>query len=181
MSEKIDIKKGKDIKKEKDEKKSHELAVRRESPFSLFQEMDRMFDNLWRGFDETFWPFRRRRYEPIRWEDLPVYRTPLSNIVEDKDKYNITAELPGLDKGDIEITYHGGMLEIKGEQKEEKKEEKEGYVRREFSSASYYRAFSLPENIDQDAIDANLEKGLLRIKIPKREPEKKEKKKIEIK
>ncbi|MFX1410125.1 MAG: Hsp20/alpha crystallin family protein [Promethearchaeota archaeon] len=181
MSEKIDIKKGKDIKKEKDEKKTHELAVRRESPFSLFQEMDRMFDNLWRGFDEHFWPFRRRRYEPIRWEDLPVYRTPLSNIVEDEDKYNITAELPGLDKGDIEITFHDGMLEIKGEQKEEKKEEKEGFVRREFSSASYYRAFSLPENIDEGAIDAILEKGLLKIKIPKKEPEKKEKKKIEIK
>jgi len=73
------------------------------------------------------------------------------------------------------------MLEIKGEQKEEIKEEKEGYVRREFSSASYYRAFSLPENIDEDAIDANLEKGILTVKIPKKEFEKKEKKKIEIK
>lgn len=181
MSEKIDVKKGKDLKKEKNEKKSHELVVRRESPFSLFQEMDRMFDNLWRGFDDYFWPFRRRRYEPIKWEDLPVYRTPLSNIVEDDEKYSITAELPGLDKGDIEITFHDGMLEIKGEQKEERKEEKEGYVRREYSSSSYYRAFSLPENIDEETIDASLEKGLLNVKIPKKEPEKKEKKKIEVK
>jgi HSP20 family protein len=181
MSEKIDVKKGKDLKKEMNEKKSHELAVRRESPFSLFQEMDRMFDNLWRGFDDYFWPFRRRRYEPIKWEELPVFRTPLSNIVEDEDKYSITAELPGLDKGNIQITFHDGMLEIKGEQKEERKEEKEGYVRREFSSASYYRAFSLPENIDEEAIDASLEKGLLNVKIPKKEPEKKEKKKIEVK
>ncbi len=181
MSEKIDIKKGKDLKKERDDKKSHELAVRRESPFSLFQEMDRMFDNLWRGFDESFWPFRRRRYEPIKWEDLPVFRTPLSNITENKESYSITAELPGLDKGDIEITIHDGMLEIKGEQKEEKKEEKEGYVRREYSSASYYRAFSLPENIEEDAIEAGLDKGILNVNIPKKEPEKKEKKKIEIK
>ncbi len=173
MSEKIDIRKGKDLKKERDERKSHELAVRRESPFSLFQEMDRMFDNLWRGFDESFWPFRRRRYEPIKWEDLPVYRTPLSNITENKESYSITTEIPGLDKGDIEITIHDGMLEIKGEQKEEKKEEKEGYVRREYSSASYYRAFSLPENIDEDAIEAGLEKGILNVHIPKKEPEKK--------
>jgi HSP20 family protein len=181
MSEKIDVKKVKDVKKTKDERKSHELAVKRESPFSLFQEMDRIFDNIWRGFDETFWPFRRRRYEPIKWEDLPVYRTPLSNITEDENNYKITAELPGLDKGDIEITVHDGMLEIIGEQKEEKKEEKEGFVRREYSSASYYRAFSLPENIDEDAIEAGLEKGILNLKIPKKEPEKKEMKKIEIK
>jgi len=183
MSEgkKIDIKKGKDIKKEKNEKKTRELAIRRESPFSLFQEMDRMFDNLWRNFDETFWPFRRRRYQPIKWEEVPIYRTPLSNITEDEKNYNISAELPGLDKGDIEITFHDGMLEIKGEQKEEVKEEKEGYVRREFSSASYYRAFSLPENIDENAIDAILEKGILNVKIPKKEIERKEKKKIEIK
>jgi len=183
MSEdkKIDIKKGKETKKEKNESKSRELAIRRESPFSLFQEMDKMFDNLWRNFDETFWPFRRRRYQPIKWEEVPFYRTPLSNITEDDKNYNISAELPGLDKGDIQITFHDGMLEIKGEQKEEIKEEKEGYVRREFSSASYYRAFSLPENIDEDAIDANLEKGILTVKIPKKEFEKKEKKKIEIK
>ncbi|MFX1419509.1 MAG: Hsp20/alpha crystallin family protein [Promethearchaeota archaeon] len=182
MSEKIDVKKGKELKRERDDKKSHELAVKRESPFSLFQEMDRMFDNIWKGFDDTFWPFsRKRRYEPIKWEDLPIYRTPLSNITEDENSYSITAELPGLDKGDIEITIHDGMLEIKGEQKEEKKEEREGYVRREYSSASYYRAFNLPENIDEEAIDAGLKKGILNLKIPKKEPEKKEKKKIEVK
>jgi len=178
---KIEVKKSKALKKEKDEQKSRELSIRRESPFSLFQEMDRMFDNLWRNFDESFWPFRRRRYEPIKWDELPIYRTPLSNITEEKNNYIVSAELPGLDKADIEITFHDGMLEIKGEQKEEKKEEKEGYVRREFSSASYYRAFSLPENIDVDAIDANLDKGILNINIPKKKPEKVEKKKIEVK
>ena len=178
---KIDIKKDKDIKTDKNEKKSRELAIRRESPFSLFQEMDRMFDNLWRSFDESFWPFSRRRHEPLKWEELPFYRTPLSNIVEEEKSYNITAELPGLDKGDLTITFHDGMLEIKGEQKQEKKEEKKGFVRREFSSASYYRAFSLPENIDSEAIDAKLDKGILKITIPKKEPEKIEKKKIEVK
>ncbi|MFX1329234.1 MAG: Hsp20/alpha crystallin family protein [Promethearchaeota archaeon] len=183
MSEdkKIDIKKGKENKKESNEKKTRELAVRRESPFSLFQEMDRMFDNLWRNFDETFWPFRRRRYQPVKWEEAPFYRTPLSNIIEDEKNYNISAELPGLNKGDIEITLHDGILEIKGEQKKEVKEEKEGFIRREFSSASYYRAFNLPENIDENNIDANLDKGILKVKIAKKEPEKREKKKIEIK
>jgi len=179
---KIDVKKGKSIEKSNDEQKSRELVVRRENPFSLFQEMDRMFDNMFRNFDDSlFWPFRRRRYEPVKWEDMPVFRTPLSNITEKENEYAITAELPGLDKGDIEITFHDGLLEIKGEQKQEEKEEKEGYIRREYSSATYYRAFNLPENINEEKIDANLDKGILEIKVPKKEPEKKVKKKIEVK
>lgn len=179
---KIEVKKGKKEEKPEVNKKSRELAIRRESPFSLFQEMDRMFDNLWRNFDDSlFWPFRRRRYEPIKWEEMPVFRTPLSNIIENENGYAITAELPGLDKGDIEITFQDGLIEIKGEQKREEKEEKEGYIRREYRSSTYYRAFNLPENIDDELIDANLDKGILTVKIPKKEPEKKERKKIEVK
>jgi HSP20 family protein len=162
--------------------KSRELSIRRESPFSLFQQMDRMFDDMWRRFDDwSYWPFSRRKYEPVKWEEAPFYRTPLSNITEDEKSYNIIAEIPGLNKGDIEITIHEGTLEIKGEQKAEKEESKEGFIRREYSKASYYRCFSLPENIDENAIDANLDKGILKVKIPKKEPEKKEKRKIEIK
>jgi HSP20 family protein len=115
-------------------------------------------------------------------ESEPIFRTPLANITEDEGFFNINAELPGLDKGDIEISIQDGNLEIKGEVKEEKKEEKEGeLVRREFRSSSYYRCFTLPENIDEDKIDANLEKGILTVKIPKVEPKEPEKKKIEIK
>ena len=66
--------------------------------------------------------------------------------------------------------------------KEETKEEKEGeLIRKEYHSASYYRAFSLPEHIDDSNIEANLEKGILTVKIPKVEPVEPEKKKIEIK
>jgi len=90
--------------------------------------------------------------------------------------------LPGIEKGDIELSIQDGMLEIKSEHKQEKKEEKEGeLIRREWSSSSYYRAFKLPENIDEGKIDANLDKGILSIKIPKVEPPKPEKMKIAIK
>ena len=187
MSEnkKIDVKKKEKSKEEKKEdQKSREITVRRESPFSLFQEMDRLFNDMQRNFFED-WPFGWRRQRPfslIIKEDEPIFRTPLSNIKESKDHFNISAELPGLDKGDIEITIQDGNLEIKGEVKEEKKEEKEGeLVRREFRSSSYYRCFSLPDNIDGDKIDATLEKGILTVKIPKVEPVIPEKKKIEIK
>jgi HSP20 family protein len=172
--------------KEKEDKKSRELSLRRESPFSLFQQVDRLFDDLNRNFfDDWFWPFGTRRRRPSSLEiarNVPLFRTPLANINEDEKNFIISAELPGLDKGDIEITIQEGKLEIKGEIKEEKKEEKEGeLIRREYHSSSYYRAFSLPENIDEEKIDANLNKGVLTIMIPKVEPLEPEKKKIEVK
>ena len=164
---------------------TRELSVRRENTFSLFQQMDRLFDDLTGSIWNDWWPFgypKRRPLGLIIRDDEPLFRTPLSNIHESEDHFDITAELPGLDKGDIEITIQDNMLEIKGEVKEEKKEEKDGeLVRREYHSSSYYRAFNLPENIDSDKIEANLEKGILKVTIPKVEPPEPEKKKIEVK
>jgi len=184
---KIELQKKEKTNEEKQQdKKSREITVRRENPFSLFQEMDQLFDSLSSSmFNDTYWPFSRRRYRPLTLrirEDDPVFRTPLANISEDEENFNITAELPGIEKGDIELSIQDGMLEIKSEHKEEKKEEKDReLIRREWSSSNYYRAFKLPENIDEGKIDANLDKGILSIKIPKVEPPKPEKKKIEIK
>ena len=183
MSEQIQIKREKSKKKEKESK---ELAIKKERPFSLFQDMDRYFNDLSRNlFDDWMFPLRSRIW-PILSSSIierePFFRMPLTNITEDDKNFNIVAEMPGLNKGDITISIQDGNLEIKGEVKEEKKEEKEGeLVRREYHSSSYYRCFSLPENINEDQIEASLEKGILNITIPKKELEKKEIKKIEIK
>ncbi|MFX1237143.1 MAG: Hsp20/alpha crystallin family protein [Promethearchaeota archaeon] len=146
----------------------------------------RLFDSLSSSFfDDWNWPFSRRRYKPLNLEirdTEPIFRTSLANISEDENNFLITAELPGIDKGNIELTVQDGMLEIKSEHKDEKKEEKEGQlIRREWHSSSYYRAFKLPEHIDESTIDANLNKGILTVKIPKVETPKPEKKKIKIK
>ncbi len=179
---KIEVKKEK---KEKDEK-SRELALRREKPYSLFQELDNYFNEMAHGFfDDWFVPFRFRKTQPYSLsllEKEPFFRTPLANITEDDKSFNIQAELPGLDKENITISIHDYNLEIKGEKREEKKEEKEGeFVRKEYHSTSYHRIFNLPENIDEDGIDADLDKGVLKIRIAKKEPEKKERKIIDIK
>ncbi|MFX1501658.1 MAG: Hsp20/alpha crystallin family protein [Promethearchaeota archaeon] len=185
--EKIDVKKKeKSSENKKEDQKSREITVRRESPFSLFQEMDRLFNDMQRNlFDDWNWPFgirRRRPFSLIIRDDEPIFRTPLSNITETEDSFKISAELPGLDKSNIEISIQDGNLEIRGEIKEDKKEEKEGeLVRREYRSSSYYRCFSMPENIDENKIDASLDKGILTVTIPKVEPVQPERKKIEIK
>jgi HSP20 family protein len=170
----------------KENQESRELSLRRERPFSLFQEMDRMFDDMTRDLSDWFyWPFDRNKWRlsSIKFpEEQRWFRTPLTNISEEKDGFNIKAELPGLDKGDIEINISDGVMEIRGETKDEQKEEKEGkFVRREYQSSSYYRAFNLPENVDEDTIDASFDSGILNIEIPKTEPKEPEKKNIEIK
>ncbi|MFO7796951.1 MAG: Hsp20/alpha crystallin family protein [Promethearchaeia archaeon] len=166
-----------------EEEKSRELSIRRERPFSIFQEMDKMFNELTRRFDEFWRPTRWPRFGSLmETEEGPLFRTPLTNIKDKEDHIEISAEMPGLDKGDIEVSISDGVLEIKGEMEEEEKEEKEGeVVRSEYRTSRYYRAFTLPENINDEEIDANLDKGILTVKVPKQEPEPKEKKKIEIK
>lgn len=181
--------KEKEIKTEetpKDEEKGREIIVRRRyHPLSMFREMDRFFSDITRWFDDMFWrPSRFFDFEPFSlkvFDDSYFFRTPLANVSEDDEGYHMTAELPGLEKGDLEITIHDGTLEIKGERKEEREEKKEGYVRKEYSSSSYYRSFRLPENVDEENIDATLDKGVLKLDLPKRELEEKEKKKIEVK
>ena len=181
MSEKEKIEVSKKEMTNGDKKDAREIVIRRDSPFSLFQEMDRFFDDM---LDDVWWPFGRRNRRPLNLilrDNEPRFRTPLANIHETDKTFNITAELPGINKGDIELTIQNGVLEIKGESTEEKKEEKEGQlIRREYRSSKYYRCFNLPEHIDEDKIEANLEKGILNVTIPKVEPKEPEKKKITI-
>ncbi|MBD3212244.1 MAG: Hsp20 family protein [Candidatus Lokiarchaeota archaeon] len=165
-----------------EEEKSRELSIRRERPFSIFQEMDKMFDEISRSFGDFWRPTRWPSLSLMEKEEGPLFRTPLTNIKESDGEFEISAEMPGLDKGDIEVSFHDGVLEIKGEIEEEEKKEEDGeVVRSEYRSSRYYRAFTLPENIDDEAIDANLEKGILTVTVPKKEPEPVEKKKIEVK
>ncbi|MBN1216879.1 MAG: Hsp20/alpha crystallin family protein [Candidatus Lokiarchaeota archaeon] len=182
---KIKIKKDSSNSQE-DTKEKKEFFIRRANPFSLFQNMDQLFDNLHRNFfNEWFYPFNRNISPTLQLQlhnNLPIFRTPLANIIEDDKNFNLTAELPGLDKEDIEISLIDGNLEIKGEIKEIKNQEDKGdIVRKEYRSAKYYRCFSLPNEIDEENVDATLEKGILKIIIPKKEIPKKEKKIINIK
>jgi HSP20 family protein len=173
------------IEKTSQEDEKSGTTLQKYRPLSTFGTLDRFFNDMTRWFDNFFcrptsvWDFKPFSLKVF--EEEPFFRTPLSNITEDDEGYHLTAELPGLEKGDLEITIHDGNLEIKGEKKEEIEDKKDGYVRKEYSSSSYYRSFKLPENIEEDKIDATLDKGMLKLDLPKKELEEKEKKKIEIK
>jgi HSP20 family protein len=159
--------------------KADDIRTSLELNKSILQFTDPFFGRMNHWFDDFWWPFENRLRFPLSLESK--FRMPLTNITEDAKKYKIEAELPGLDKEDINISIIDDRLEIKGETEKESKEEERGFTRREYKSSSYFRRFKLPDNVDGNKIDANLKNGRLQISIPKTETEKKEKRTIEIK
>lgn len=98
---------------------------------------------------------------------------PDVNITEDEQQYSIKVAAPGLQKKDFKIDVNGNMLTISAET-EERKEEKDGKItRQEYNYTSFARSFTLPEDVNREAIDARYENGELQLMLPKREEAKK--------
>jgi HSP20 family protein len=94
---------------------------------------------------------------------------PAVDIKEEKDRYVIHADLPGVDAKDIEVTMENGVLTLKGERASDKEEAHEGYKRFERVRGTFYRRFSLPDTADTDNINAKSKDGVLEIIVPKHE------------
>lgn len=104
---------------------------------------------------------------------------PGIDISETDNQYRISAELPGMKKEDIAVNLEKGRLTISGERSFEKEDEGETYHRVESQYGSFNRSFQLPDNVDEESIDATYEDGVLKIAVNKSEKE--VKKQIEIK
>ncbi len=118
-----------------------------------------------------------------RWEmDLENFDwTPRINVEELEDRFEITAEVPGIKKEDIDIEVRDNVLTIKGERKLEKEKDDTNYHICERSYGTFQRAFTLPENVTTDNIEAEYTDGILRLAIPRAAPEKPKEIKIEVK
>jgi HSP20 family protein len=104
---------------------------------------------------------------------------PAFDVTENEKEYTVTAELPGMDIKDIDVTLSDGILTIKGEKKQEHEDKGKGYHRIERQYGSFHRSFRIPGKIKPDNIDANYKDGILRLTLPKTEES--ETKKIEVK
>ncbi len=94
---------------------------------------------------------------------------PAVNIAETDDNYIITAELPGISKDDIKVTYENGVLTIQGEKKQEKEEKGKTWHRVEAVYGAFERSFRLPSLIQADKISAEYKDGVLTLTLPKAE------------
>ena len=96
-------------------------------------------------------------------------RMPSVNITENDKDFLIEMAAPGLERKDFKVEIENGVLFIRSEKKEEKKEETKTFARREFSYNSFSRSFTLPENCLPEKILAHYENGILSITLPKKE------------
>jgi HSP20 family protein len=132
--------------------------VRRAHPLGWGRELDRVLDEVWRGFGF-----------PVSRVAEPGAFTPRMDVSETEEAFRIDAELPGLEEKDIEVSIEDGVLTLKGERAEEKeeKDDPKGWHRRETFRGKFQRAVRLPESVDRDAVSASYRAGVLTLTLPK--------------
>lgn len=96
-------------------------------------------------------------------------RIPAVNITEQKDAYKVSLAAPGLKKDDFKIEVDGNILTISSEKEENKEEKDKKFTRKEYSYSSFSRSFTLPEEINQEKIEAKYEDGVLKLSLPRNE------------
>lgn len=133
---------------------------------SLF-DLDRFFENSWPSYPQA--------------GNGQTTFAPRVDVKEKDNAYVISAELPGVNKDDVEVTLHNGVLSIKAETRQEDKEEKDGQViRQERRYGKFVRSFDLGPQVKDDSINARFENGILTLTAPKSEPEAPQARRIEI-
>lgn len=135
------------------------------TPVARFhQDIDRMFDDFFRGFGFPSMGFGRE-VAPLSRAD---WLKPTLDIAAGEKEYTITVELPGVSEKDVQLELVEDTLVIKGEKKQESEEKDKNYYRMERSYGSFQRVLSLPEDAQQDGIGAAYKHGILTITIPRK-------------
>lgn len=107
--------------------------------------------------------------------------SPRVDVKENKDSYEISVELPGVDKKDVHVSLHNGVLSIEAETRQEHKEEKDGkIIRQERRYGKFFRSFDLGPQVHDKDITANYNNGILTLVAPKVSQEKTTARRIEI-
>jgi HSP20 family protein len=149
-------------------------------PFDILRkEVDRLFDNFSLASPSTG---RFFNIEPwFRHGAALVGMAPAIDIAEKDRSYEVTAELPGLDEKDIDVTVSDNVLIVKGEKTEEKEEKEKNYYLSERRYGSFQRSFELPAGVDAGKIEAQFAKGVLTVTLPKTAEAQKKQRKIDVK
>ena len=147
--------------------KEQQAKVPAVRPLHPFEEMDRMFANL----------FPRGWLLPFAWEHAPMTGAgmipeaplPRVDVIERDSEVLVRAEAPGVRKDDLEVSITGNTVTIKGQTAHEEKEEKGEYYRCEISRGAFSRTITLPAEVDAEKAAAEFHDGVLEIRLPKME------------
>jgi HSP20 family protein len=141
------------------ERRKPEKGLTAWQPSREMEEMGRYFEDV---FGRPFLPaaWRRVPSEDLAW-------VPSIEVIEKEDKFLIKVELPGVKEEDINISIAGNTLTIEGAKETESEVEKKGYYYTESSYGSFSRSMTIPSTIDASKIEANCDKGVCEIILPK--------------
>ena len=139
-------------------------------PLTMFEEMERMFEH----FMPTSWMHPFKAEHSLLSENLPQV-----DVIDQDSTILVRATLPGVKKDDLDVSTTDHSVTIRGSTREESKEEKGEYYRREIRSGNFLRTITLPALVDEKGIKAKFKDGLLELTLPKLEREKRHSIKIE--
>lgn len=158
-------------------------SIDRETPSRVmtpFDEMERMMEHMFGNFFQRDWASPFRSGLPS-WSSLSApfdVTLPKVDILDRDDDILVRAELPGVDKKDLDVTISGNSVTIKGVTSHEEKKEEGSYFRQEISKGSFCRTLGLPGNVDTSDPKATFEDGVLKITLDKVEESKRRSVKI---
>ncbi len=143
------------------------------------REFDTLRRDMERLFEDVFEPFgRRHRWLPRLSERDEI--VPNVDMLDRKNEIVVKAQLPGVEKGDVDLAITKDSLTIKGEIKKEEEEKKENYYCSECTYGSFLRTIPLPAEIDTAKVKADFKNGVLKVKLPKLEEAKAKEVKVKV-
>jgi HSP20 family protein len=159
-------------------KEKETKAVTPWRPFTGLSRWERDMDHMM----EDFFGRRARPWWPENWfrRDEMDVSAPALDVFEDKDDVVVKAELPGIDKENIEVNLTDNLLTIKGEKKKEEEVKEENYYRCERSYGSFTRSVELPKAVHTDKVKASFKNGILEVRVPKTEEAKTKEIKVKV-
>ncbi len=126
----------------------------------LHEYIDRMFEDMMRV--------------PVSYSNEMTFRAPPVDVVDEGDKIRVVAEIPGVDKDDLDVRVFEDSVVIRAERKNEKERKDKGYYLKERSYSSYYRTIALPAPVIPEEAEATYRNGVLELVLPKKVPQKQE-------
>ena len=161
--------------------KTKEEETKAVTPWRPFMDLTRWERDMDR-MREDFFGRRGSHWWPERWfraDELDV-RAPAVDVFEEKDDIVVKAEIPGMDKDNIQVNLTDHTLTIKGEKKKEEEVKEEKYYRSERSYGAFVRTLELPRDVHADKIKATFKNGVLEVRMPKTEEAKAKEIKVKV-
>ncbi|MCB9899638.1 MAG: Hsp20/alpha crystallin family protein [Planctomycetes bacterium] len=138
--------------------RTQSLPPRREPFLALHDQMNRLFDDVLRGFGgEVLAPDGETALAVV----------PRLDLAETPEELRVVVELPGVSPDDVKVTLEDGVLSVSGEFKSEEKREDESWLHVERRAGSFLRRVPVHVPVDEEHVDATFDKGVLTVRLPK--------------